>query len=247
MHDLRICKDIIHCVDRPRRNTTRLAGGQKRLLGHLDCFRPQNIGDGIAVLQARGVGRIGGIIGNIRQAQHRAKLAKLPVIAHCNNDMPVRTFKHLIGHDIGVGIPQTLRHLAGTQVIHRLIGHHGGRDIHQCHINVLPLARHRALVHRRQNRRSGINSGENIRKGDPHLLRLSGRIARDRHQAGHALNDVVVSGPFGIRAILPKPRYRAIDQSRIQFVQAVIIKPVFRQPANLEVLNQDISVSDQLQ
>ena len=47
-------------------------------------------------------GRIGRL-GEIRPAQDLDQLTELPIVARRDDDMPVRDWKDVIGHDIGMG------------------------------------------------------------------------------------------------------------------------------------------------
>ena len=45
-----------------------------------------------------------GIARQVRHAQHAAEPPELPVIADGDDDVPVRDRKHLVGHDVGMGV-----------------------------------------------------------------------------------------------------------------------------------------------
>ena len=70
-------------------------------------------------------------------ADDAAILYKLAVIPHGNNDVTIRRFKSLIGHNVGVGIAEALWNLPTHQIIEALIGKHGHLRIQQSHINKL--------------------------------------------------------------------------------------------------------------
>jgi hypothetical protein len=48
-------------------------------------------------------------------------------------------------------------------------------------------------------------------------------MAGDTHQATHGLDHQVVPGAFGVRAILPKAGDRAVDQARVNGLEALVI------------------------
>ncbi len=60
------------------------------------------------------------------------------------------------------------RHTSG-QVVHRLIGRDRHSDIQQRHVDMLAPAGRCALMHRRQNRRRGVDPGKDIRDRDAGL------------------------------------------------------------------------------
>ena len=110
---------------------------------------------------------------------------------------------------------------------------------------MLPPAGALALVQRGKDRSNRIKPGEEIGNRHAGALRLAIGVAGDRHQPGHALNDVVIAGAMRIGPVLPETGDRAIDKARIDLREARIIQPVFRQPADLEVLDQDIGLARQ--
>ena len=169
----------------------------------------------------------------------------LRIISSGEDDPAISAIKHRIGRKIGVGIAHQAGHLARDKVIHRLIGHDRGCHIQKRHVDMLTAPRDPALHKGSQDRRGGIDAGEDIGHRDAHLLRLTLWVARDAHQPGHALDDEVIARAVGIGAGLAKPGDRAIDQTRVHFRQAGIIQPVFLKPADLEILNHHIGVSHQ--
>ena len=77
--------------------------------------------------------------------------------------------ERLVRHDVGVSVTQPLGHIAGGQVIQRLIGEHTHLDIHQCHINMATNAAIAALIKRGEYRIGRIQPGKNIGKRDAAL------------------------------------------------------------------------------
>jgi hypothetical protein len=102
------------------------------------------------------------------------------------------------------------------------------------------------LVQRGQDRRDRVDAGEDVGDRDAGFLRLAVGLAGDRHQAGHALDDEIVAGAMGIGPGLAEAGDRAIDQPRVHRREAVVVEPVFRQPADLEVLDHHIGAGDQV-
>ena len=102
-----------------------------------------------------------------------------------------------------------------------------------------------AFMHRGQNRGRGIDPGEQVGHRHADAMRLALGRASDRHQPGHALDDVVVSGAVRIRPILPEAGDRTIDQPREIGLQAGVIQPVFPEATDLEVLDHHIGAGQQ--
>ena len=84
-----------------------------------------------------------------------------------------------------------------------------------------------------------------IGDGDAGLLWLAAGLAGDRHHAGHGLDDEVVAGAGRVRSVLAEAGDRAIDEARIDLLQAAIVEPVFPEAAELEVLDHHVRGRDQ--
>src|SRR5690606_29299003 len=145
-----------------------------------------------------------------------------------------------------MGVAHLMGRVAGDQIVEVLIGQNRDLRVEQRHVNVLALAGLFGVAKRRLYRDHGVEAREDVRDGNANLLRLATRLPRDRHQAGHALNNEIVAGSWGVGSVLPKTRYRAIDQLRIDLAKALVIKAIFLQPTQLEVLDQNVSACDEL-
>src|SRR5581483_10074500 len=80
-----------------------------------------------------------------------------------------------------------------------------------------------------------------LRLGAGHLLRLSG----DAHESAQRLRDGIVAGPVRIRPGLSEAGDRAVDQSRMQLAQRVVVELVAREIADLVVLHQHVALRGQ--
>ena len=165
---------------------------------------------------------------------------KLSIVAASDDDMAIRHRKHLIGHDAGMGIAHPLWAFPGGEVIEVLIGLRGQHAVKQCHIDVLPLARPSALGQGGLYADDPVKPGEDIGKSHADLLRHALGLTGDLHDAGHALDHKVITCLLGARAVLTKAGDRAIHQLRILRRQGCVVETEFRQPADFEILNQDI-------
>ncbi len=107
-----------------------------------------------------------------------------------------------------------------------------------------------ALVQRGQDADRGIHAGHQVGHRHARLLRAAAgqvvALAGDTHQAAHALDHEIVAGAAGIRAGLAEARDRAIDQARVDGLDAFVVQPVLAQAADLEVLDQDVALLRQL-
>src|SRR6185312_13457418 len=66
------------------------------------------------------------------------------------------------------------------------------------------------------------------------------------HDAGHALRHQVVAGALGVGPVLAEAGDRAIDQPRAFVLEALIVEAEFGEPADLEVLDQDVGFGGEL-
>ena len=197
--------------------------------------------------QALAVGGIAGVVGQIGAAQGLAVRTKLRIVAHCHDQVPVAGRKHLIGHNVLVGIARTPGCHTRGHVIQVLVGQHGYMAIEQGHIDMLPQAAAIALVQRPQNGHCGIHAGEQIGNRHAGFLRSAPRqviaFTRNAHETAQALNHEVVAGQRRHRAGLTKTGNGTVDQFRVNGLDAFIIKTVFFQTAHFEVFHQYIAAA----
>ena len=142
-----------------------------------------------------------------------------------------------IAHPLGIA--------TAGEVIHRLVGKRAHHHIEQRHIDHLPTPGLLPLAQRRLDADHGIETGQDIRIGHADLLRRAVGFSGQVHDAAHALDDEIVSGPPGIGSILPEPGDRAIDQPRIGSRNAFVIETETLQAAELEVFDHHIGIRDQ--
>ncbi|MCY1220412.1 hypothetical protein D9M72_324230 [compost metagenome] len=150
----------------------------------------------------------------------------------------------MVGHHIGVRIAVARHGLAG----HALGDDRRGTDRHhrveQRHVDMLALAGAFRMAQRGQHRHRGIHAGEHVDHRDADLLRpAAGQVvalAGDAHQAAEALEDEVVAGLVRARPGLAVARDRAVDDGRVDGLEAFIVQPVALQVADLVVLQHDL-------
>ena len=91
----------------------------------------------------------------------------------------------------------------------------------------------------------GKDAGTQIgdRQTDPD--RSLARQASDRHQATHALHDLVKAGSLGVRARLTEARNTGINQTRLVFGQRFVINAEAKLDVGSEVFHHDVCRRDQ--
>ena len=107
-----------------------------------------------------------------------------------------------------------------------------------------------APVERGEDRGAGVHAGEEIddRHSDPHRAATRHAVgqAGHAHQPAHALDDVIVAGALGVRAVLPEAGDRGMDESRMRFAQRLGIEPELLEAADLEVLDNHVGFGSEL-
>ncbi len=118
-------------------------------------------------------------------------------------------------------------------------------DIKQRHVDKLAFTGLQRVDQCRFDRGDRIDAGKDIGDRDACLHRLPVRLAGDRHEAGHALDNIVVARESGIGTGLAEAGNRTIDQSRIDLLKALVIEPVFHQATKFEIFDQHVGGHDQ--
>ena len=105
------------------------------------------------------------------------------------------------------------------------------------------------MAQRRQDGHGGVHAGEQVRHRHAHFLRPSADVialAGDAHQATHALDGIVVAGALAVRPGLAETGHAAVDQTRVQRFQAVVVQAVARHVTDLEVLHEHVAMLHQV-
>jgi hypothetical protein len=112
-------------------------------------------------------------------------------------------------------------------------------------MKICALAGSIALQERGENADRGEQAcgqiGDRNADADRPVTRQSG----DRHQAAHALRDLVESRPVGVRAILAKAGNAGIDQARIDLAQRLVVDTEPLLHSRAEILDQHVGFFDQ--
>jgi hypothetical protein len=86
-----------------------------------------------------------------------------------------------------------------------------------------------------------------VGEGDADFLRFARGIAGQVHDAAHALDHEIVAGSGRIGSVLAEAGNGAIDQLRIDRLQALVVEAVFLQAADLEVLDQHVGFAGEVE
>jgi len=187
-----------------------------------------------------------GHLGETRQAENGAEPGVLAVIAGGDDDVAVGDRKHLIGHDVGMGVADPLWDFAGDQIIERLVGEDADGGVDQSRVHIAPQAGLLAPRQRRQDADDRIDAGEQIRDRHAGAGRFGVGGAGEAHEAAHALRHQVVAGAPRIGTGLAETGHRTVDQARIVGRQTLVVETEPGEAAHLEVLDQDVGLLRQL-
>ena len=139
--------------------------------------------------------------------------------------------------------------MAGGQVVHRLVGQAGHLHIEQGHVDVLALAGLLAGVQRGQHADRGVQPGENVGEGDAGLhgagAILAIGLAGQAHQPAEPLDHEVITCSLGVGPVLPEAGDGAVDQSRVDRFQRLVVEAISRQATDLEVFQNHVALGRQ--
>ncbi|KAF5299039.1 hypothetical protein FQA39_LY19195 [Lamprigera yunnana] len=175
-----------------------------------------------------------------------AKAGELAVVADGQQHVAVLADEVLVGRDTRVDVACALRYVACVEVAHGLVGQHGHAYVEQGHVDVLAFAAAVARIQRGQDGAAREDAGEHISHRYAHFQRAAARftvgVAGDAHQAAHGLHHQVVARTRRVGAGLAEAGDGAVDEARVDFLQAVVIQAIGFEPADLEVLDQDVGL-----
>jgi hypothetical protein len=110
----------------------------------------------------------------------------------------------------------------------------------------LPLARHLAFQERDQDAHRGEDAGREVGDRDADAHRPLPRQPGDRHEAAHALGDLVEARPVAVGAALAEPGDAGIDQARVDRLERGIVDAEPLLDVGAEILDHDIGIAHQL-
>src|SRR5690606_15621493 len=111
----------------------------------------------------------------------------------------------------------------------------------------LPPSGALALVQRGLDADDRVETGHDVGVGHADLGRWAVGQTREVHDSTHALDDEVVAGTRSVWAVLTEAGDRAVDEARILLLQALVVEPERGETANLEVLDQNVGITDEIE
>ena len=212
---LRIGERLVDRVDRPRGHAglvEDLDPGGGIALGEIGLELVVQL---VAVLGAQGAGRIIGVRGERGRADRLAHARPDLRPAHREVEVAVARLVHA-GRDRGrMVVAGLLGDFAFHQPARRLEVEHEELRLQERRLHPLALAGLLALEQRDHDAVRAEDSGAQVRDRDTDAHRSLPRQSGDRHQAAHALRDLVEARAHAIGAVLAVARDAAVDQPRI--------------------------------
>ncbi len=236
---------LVDGIDRPAGHPGRdqLAEpvGRRTAGQSLDQHRPQQVAVSRAVL----VVRESRVRCQVRDPEHLAQLAELPVVACGHDEVAVAGGQRLVGVQARMGVAHPERDHPSSRVRAGLVDHPGHRGGQQAGLDVLTLAGSGAVVQRRQDADRGMQAGDDIEDRDTGPERWAVRIAGQAHQARHRLHHQVVTRqvPAATRA---EAADRGVHDAGVAGPDRLVVEPEPGQAAGLEVLHQHVGPAGKL-
>src|SRR5688572_2330522 len=137
-------------------------------------------------------------------------------------------------------------HLAVQRHARALEIHHVDHRLQERGLHPLALARGLALEESDGHAVRGEDAAAQVRDRDAHPQRAVPRQARHRHEAAHALRDLVEAGAGRVRAGLSEARDAGVYEARVHLRERRVIDAQAILHVGAEVLQQHVGALDQL-
>ena len=157
--------------------------------------------------------------------------------------MAVSRLEHLIRDDIGMLIAASHGFFAREKVIGSFVYQPCDLAIDQCDVDVLTFARTLLVPQGRKDRSRSIHACHHVGNADGNLCRLAIRGAGHAHDTAITLHQKIIARLISIGSGLPEPCDRTKDEAGKFIPQIVVGQSEFLQPADLEIVGQDIATS----
>jgi hypothetical protein len=153
-------------------------------------------------------------------------------------------------HPAEAAIAAPRRHHVGDQVVHGEMAQRGQAAVEQRQVDMLAgTAVDVAVIEGGLDGVGRVEAGQDVDHRQAHLHRSAAGlvvgIARGAHHAAHGLEHAVIAGLGRQGAGLAKAGDRAVDQARIDRLQALVVQAVLLQRPGLEVLQHDVGLGGQ--
>src|SRR5262245_878644 len=196
----------------------------------------------VAILRARRRVRVFRVLDQLGRAERGAKTLPDLLAGRGDVDVAIGGLEHA-GRDRGrMIVAGLLRHFALHQPARRLEVEHEDLRLQERGRDVLAFLRPLALEQRNHDAERAEQPGTEVRDRNPAPHRPLPGQAGDRHQAAHALRDLIEAGPAGIGSILAEARNAAEDDLGIDLAQSLVVDAEPPLHVGPEVLDYDVGL-----
>ena len=243
---LRIGEHLVHRVDRAARHT--------RLVQHLDPFGGSTVGKNPLDLLAKqlAVLRAAGVLLELLALDpfflvHRLGKA-LPDRVTRGGDVHIAVFR-LVGrggHAHRVVVARLPGYIARHQVTRRLEIEQRDLRVQQVRLHPLAFARYLALEQRGHDAERRHQAGGHVRHRRAGAHRPLPGKAGHRHEAAHALRDLVEARPGGVGSVLAETGHAREDDPLVDLLQRLVVHAEAELHVGAVVLHHHVGLLHQL-
>ena len=242
---LRVLEHLIHRVNRPARHPGRVKQGDEALAGVVLRVAVDGRVEGVAIVGACGAVGIARVVEKLRRLDGLAEALPDGLAGRGNVDVAVRRLEHA-GRDAGRMVVAGLRrHLLFQQPARRLEIQHENLCLQQRRLHPLALAGHFAFQQRGQDAQGARQPGAQVGNGHAGAHRPLAGQPGDGHQPAHALRDLVEARAAVIRPVLAESGNAAVNQTRVDRVERLVIHPQAVLDVRTVVLHHHVGFFDQ--
>src|SRR5262245_942414 len=196
----------------------------------------------VAILRARCRVRVFRVLDQLGHAERGAKTLPDLLAGRGDVDVAISGLEHAGRDRSRMIVAGLLWHLALHQPARRLKVEHEDLRLQERRRDVLAFLRLLALEQRNHDAERAEQPGTEVRDRNPDPHRPLPGQAGDRHQAAHALRDLVEAGPARIGAVLAEARNAAENDLGIDLAQRLVVDAEPPLHVGPEVLDHDVGL-----
>ena len=201
---------------------------------------------GHIVVAAQIVGGVAGILQQLFMADSTAEGLEQLVVADAQSHETVLALEDVEGSDGGVDVAVTLRDEAADGVVDQSVLQQGEDGIEHSNVNVLALAGDITMMQSQQGAHCQIDTGNVVSNRGTDLDGIGVLETGQVDHAAHSLCNDVVAGTMSDGAVLAETGTGGVDDVGIDLTDGFVVDLQLLGNAAAIVLDQDVSILDQL-
>src|SRR5437667_273487 len=238
---VRVLEHLLHVVDRAARDA--------RLVEHVHPVRARLGHEHLVELRVERetvLGAVGRrlearVVDERRRADRLAEPAIHDLPGRRDVDVTVRRLEDAGGNPGGMIVARLRRDFLAERPARRLEVEHPHHRLEQRGVHPLAAAGALALEQRDEDAVREEHARGEIGHGNADAHRALARQAGDRHEAAHALGDLVVARAIAVRARLAEARDAAVHEARVDLAQRLVVDAEAVLDVRAEVLDEAVS------